>query len=139
MLPVLASVTVSFSGPALTLAMLWPLMLGGLFTLTRKMDDAAKARAVRVVVAIGAVASVAIATRYYLQARDDFDVADSAVDYQLVDRARNRGGDRLLIAQLTGAAAVSLAAGAVVRFVLHRPTSVEVTATPTAVGLRAQF
>jgi peptidoglycan/LPS O-acetylase OafA/YrhL len=41
--------------------LLWPLLLGGLFTITRRMDEVAKLRAIRVVVAIGAVASMAFA------------------------------------------------------------------------------
>lgn len=90
--------------------------------------------------AIGAVASLAVATRYYLRARNDFDVADAAADYELVDRARNRGEERLLVARITGAATLGLAAGAVVRFALHRPTAnIEVTAAPTTVGVRARF
>ncbi len=37
--------------------LLWPLALGGLFALTRRMDDATRMRTLRIVVTVGAVAS----------------------------------------------------------------------------------
>jgi len=89
--------------------------------------------------AAGAVASGIVAVRFYVRARHDFDVADREIDYATVSRIEHRGLDRLRIARVATGAGLALATAAVLRFVIHHPTRLEVSASGSGVAVNARF